>query len=361
MIRIFMIGISTNKGGVEAYITNLCSQLREDEFEIVHCWPEIVLDGKVWKCPPNRHNYLAYRSFWRRFYKENRFDAVYLNTCDIVSIDQLKFAKEAGVPVRIIHSHSAGNQQALAGRMHFFHRFAEKRNRKTLDQYATDLFACSEAAGDWMFDGRPYTVIQNGIELGKYRFSPENRKKCRAQLPAADGVLIGCIGRLSPEKNPRFNLQIIEEALRLDPSVRLVMLGDGELREEVQMAIAEKGLDEKVYLLGAVDNVYQWLSAIDCLVMPSIFEGLPFVLVEAQATGIPCVVSSAVSPEADLTGLIHYISLEESPAVWAETILNSVTAVRPDTTAQLTEAGFSVENTAQRVSWIIQESQKRNI
>ena len=97
MIRFFMVGMSTDKGGVEAFISNLCDNLPE-KFEVIYCLPHMELDGKIWNCPPNRHNYIRYWKFWTRFFKENHFDVLYYNTCDIVSIDMLRFAKAAGVP-----------------------------------------------------------------------------------------------------------------------------------------------------------------------------------------------------------------------------------------------------------------------
>ena len=113
MIRIFMVGMSTDKGGVEAYIRNLSGFLSDEKYEIVYAWPVMHIDGKIWECPENRHNYYKYVKFWKRFFKENHFDVIYYNACDIVSVDLLKFAKQAGVPVRIIHSHNTENQMKL--------------------------------------------------------------------------------------------------------------------------------------------------------------------------------------------------------------------------------------------------------
>lgn len=355
MIRIFMIGMSTDKGGVEAYITNLCSQMNKGKFEVVFCWPEMQIDGKLWICPPNRHNYLKYVRFWRRFYKENHFDVLYLNTCDVVSIDPLKFAKAAGVPIRIIHSHSTGIQQGIQRKMSRFHQFSERRSRQTLQQYATHLFACSKNAGDWMFDGRPYHIIKNGIQLSKYQFTYEKRVKIREKFGYGEERLVGIIGRLDPQKNVFFAIKILETLLTRS-GIKAVFVGDGEQRSEVETAVKNAGLDQKVQFVGAVDNVNEWMSAIDCLLMTSLFEGLPFVLVEAQAAGVPCVVSSAVSEEANITGLLEYVSLEERIDVWAGKVMEACQKERLDTTQQLIEAGYSITETAKTVSEVIVKS-----
>ncbi len=348
MVRIFMVGMSTDKGGVEAYIQNLCSCLTE-EYEVIFRLPEMIIDGKKWVCPPNRHNYLKYCSFWRRFFKKNRFDVLYYNTCDIVSIDLLRFAKKAGIPVRIIHSHNTGNQENRG----VLHRYAEKMNRKKLSLYATDMFACSKQAGEWMFKSKKFLVIKNGIDLNKYAFSERARAEMRGNLGLADEPVIGCVGRLDPQKNPLFTVEIAKEICRLNPKAHIVMIGDGELREQVLNAISKYKLEDCVHLLGARDDVYKWYSAFDCLVMPSFFEGLPFVLVEAQASGLPCVVSSAVSEEANIADTIEYISLEKSSHDWAEAVLENCRKSRIDSAQKLVDAGYSIQNTANEVMGII--------
>lgn len=346
MIRIFMIGYSNQKGGVETYIQNLCRNLDSDIYEIVYSWPIMKIKGKEWVCPPNRHNYPNYVRFWKKFYRENHFDVLYYNVCDIVSIDQLKFAKAANVPVRIIHAHNTGNQQAIGKRMRLVHRIFEWKNRKTLHQYATHLFACSKTAGDWMFDGRKYKVIQNGIDIEKYHYRIENRHKCRNQIGVGDEKLVGCIGRLDPQKNPGFTIEIGEKMRSLDENAKLVMIGDGVLSSDVRAKITKLGLEDRVLLTGAVDNVHEWMSAIDCLVMPSLFEGLPFVLVEAQAAGLTCIVSSNVSHEANITNQVVYMNLEDGAEKWAQKALTVCDSERPNVDQMLIDAGYSIQATA---------------
>ena len=358
MIKIFMIGFSNNKGGVESYITNLCANLASNEFEVIYSMPTMVIADKKWVAPINRHNVFKYILFWKKFYKENHFDVVYLNTCDIVSIDQLKFAKAAGVTVRIIHSHNTGNQQAIQRKMSLFHQMSERQSRKTLDQYATELFACSKVAGDWMFDGRKYHIIKNGIELKKYLFDYEKRRKIRDEFGYEEEKLVGIIGRLDPQKNPLFSVEILKAVLQ-KKDFKAVFIGNGEQRLSVEIEVKNAGLENKIQLVGAVDNVNEWLSAIDCLLMPSLFEGLPFVLVEAQAAGLPCIVSSAVSEEANLTGLVDFVDLNEKTEVWADKILKASQRERVDTTQELIDKGYSITETAKNVSNIIEKALRK--
>ncbi len=354
MIRIFIIGMSTDKGGVEAYIRNLTANLDCNKFEIIYDWPEMIIDGVTWIRPGNRHNYFKWHRFWIRFFKINKFDCIYMNACDIVSIDILKVAKAAGIPMRILHSHSSGILQDIS----HFHKVCEWISRKTLHKYATHLLACSKVAGEWMFDGRPFQIVKNGIDLEKYRYNDIFRDKCRTAFNIKnDDILIGCIGRLDPPKNPLFSFEIAAEIVNLKSSAKVVFVGDGEMRPALEQKISEAKLQDKILLAGAVDNVNEWLSAVDCLMMPSLFEGLPFVLVEAQAAGLPCVVSSAVSKEADLTGLLQFIDLEAAPSIWPQEILARCGTPRPDTAKQLIEAGYSIKDSVKIVEKIINDKQ----
>ena len=356
MIRIFIVGFSDNKGGVETYISNLNDSLDHTKFEVIYCLPEMTIDGKVWSAPKNRHNYFAYKRFWHKFFKCNKFDVIYYNTCDIVSVDMLKFAKAANIPIRIIHSHSTSLQQKLR----LIHKFTEKYNRKHIKNYATHLFACSKEAGEWMFGDKHFTVLKNGIDISKYRYSKPKRENCRGYLNAKKQKIIGCVGRLNPEKNPLFALKIMKAVKALDNNTAFVFIGDGILKDELCAEVKNQGLENCVYLLGNRNDVNEWYSAFDCLLMPSLFEGFPFVLVEAQAAGLPCVVSSAVSEDTNLTGLVEFVGLDDSVETWASTILNACEKGRKDTTKELIDAGYSIENTANYVSDIIENSLKKN-
>lgn len=352
MPRIFIIGYSTHKGGVETYIDNLCSQIG-NENNIIYSLPQMEIDGKLWYRPKNRHNPFKYRKFWKKFYKENHFDAVYFNTCDIVSIDQLKFAKQAGVPVRIIHSHNTGQEYKKKGILGLFHKLSEKNSRKNLHRYATHLLACSKSAGDWMFDGREYTVIKNGINIDEYTFSTQKRQNIAKKISKNANNVIGSIGRLDPQKNPFFTLEIFKQLCRLNSDVQCIFIGDGEFRSELEQKVKDAGLQERIIFTGSVDNVNEWLSYIDALVMPSLFEGLPFVLVEAQAAGIHSLVSDTVSEESNITGLVEYKSLSDSTENWAMRLLELAEMPREGLSDKLKQAGFSISVSSEIIKTIL--------
>lgn len=351
--RIFMIGYSTDKGGVESYIKNICDKLKDD-YDIVYHWPVMEIGGKKWVLPRNRHNIFKYRQFWKHFFAENCFDVVYFNTCDIISIDILRFAKRAGIPVRIIHSHNTGNQFPRKGLWGFLHSIMEKQSRKSLDKFATDLLACSKSAGDWMFDGREYTVIRNGINIADYVYSDAKRTMIIAALEKSSKPVIACLGRIEGAKNPFFSLEVFREICKADNDAQCLFIGDGVDRKEVEKQVRDSGLTDRILFTGPVDNVNEWLSYVNCILMPSIFEGLPFALVEAQAAGIHSLVSDTVSRESNITGLVEYKSLAEPAHSWATRALELARVPRTDVTNKLEDAGFSISHAAETVKTIIE-------
>ena len=204
-----------------------------------------------------------------------------------------------------------------------------------------------------MFDGRPYIVIKNGILVSKYAFCEDKRKSIRQSLGLENEILVGFIGRMASQKNPFFAVNVLRSLILEAPSAKAVFLGDGELRRQVEDAVRAAGIQDNVCFMGNVDNVNEWLSAMDVLLMPSLFEGLPFVLVEAQANGLPCVVSDTVTREADLTGLIHYVDLSSPTDIWADSILQHAGKRNQETAWLLTESGYDIAATAKKVEGVI--------
>lgn len=350
-----MVGYSFRKGGIETFIDNLLQDINSEEFEIILSLPEMVIDGKKWCRPENRHNYLKWHLFWSTFFAENKFDAIYYNTCDVVSIDMLRFAKKANVPIRIIHSHNTGNMRLIESKQRLFHAISEKINKSVLGNYATHLLACSQEAGYYLFGrDKNFDVVKNGVSLSKYSFSESNRKRIRDTHNFYENdYVIGCISSLSPQKNVFFSLDVFSQIAQTRNDIHLVFLGDGEKYHELQEEIKRRHLSDRVILKGAVNNINEWVSALDCVLMPSFFEGLPFALVEAQAAGLPCVVSTGVPEEANLTGLLQFISLAESKESWADTVISACKKPRIDTTNMLVEAGYSMETTVRHIERIL--------
>lgn len=220
---------------------------------------------------------------------------------------------------------------------------------------ATDYFACSEIAGNWLFKhwyakNQSIHIVKNCIDVEEFKFNETVRNEERVKYGIEDNIVIGNVARFSHQKNHAFMLQIFKAILDIEPKAILVLAGTGELLDET-VKIAEKlGIKDKVMFLGFKNNVARLLQAFDLFLMPSLYEGLPFVGVEAQAAGLPCVFSDSISEEIELCESTIMISLNESPNLWAKKVINLVKKhIRGDTSEIIRLKHFDIKVEAKKI------------
>ena len=256
-------------------------------------------------------------------------------------------AHRAGVRNIIVHSHCTVMRENLKYRLtraytsFFFHR------------YPTQFCACSLAAGECKFSAdiveSKLRIINNGIDLERFAFRDEVRKVYREKLELSPStVLIGHVGRFSEQKNHAFDLAVLQELKARAADVKLLWIGEGELEQALREQIAERNLQDLVLFGGVVSNVQDYLQAMDIFILPSFFEGLPIVGVEAQAAGLPVLASDRVSGELKLTDSVQFLSLD-NPSAWADRILQLAGERRPDNSARLEKQGYGIQTTAAAV------------
>lgn len=368
--RILIVGLSSNRGGVESYIMNMVRNLSLDVFE--YYFPrngaektygdEIrSLGGHFIDVPRDRGiRFLQYYAGWWKVLRQYRFDVIYWNDCSLISLDVLRMARWLGVRVRIFHAHNSSMDTPFLG----MSGFMERINFMFLPQIANLLLSCSESAARWMFKaGALYRVIPNAIEGFRYQFSHESRAKKRQEFGYDDCLVIGFVGRLTPQKNPEFCVQIVAEICRRFPRSCLVMAGTGELELRVRQLAERLGLMSSQFLmLGSRSDIPELLQAVDCFVMPSRYEGLPMTLVEAQASGLSCVVSDAISRECDLTGDVTFLSLKDPVKHWADVILQRLQEPRDRTLGarKVREAGFDAADAFPKLEQLILDKLREN-
>lgn len=232
----------------------------------------------------------------------------------------LKYAKKHGVKTRIIHSHNSRGAD---------NRFKKMRNyllNKIGISYANQYFACSKSAGEYLYGKKKNSqivVINNAIELDKYFYNPESRTAIRKQLDVGDEILLGHVGRFSEQKNHRFLIEVANQLKIAGVKFKLLLIGGGELEKDIREQIEELKLKEFVIFTGIVSNVKEYMDAMDVFLLPSLYEGLPCVCVEAQANGLPCMLSSNITREVELTDSIHFLDVAE-PAVWSDMIIKMI-------------------------------------
>ena len=218
---------------------------------------------------------------------------------------------------------------------------------RKIPETSTELFACGKAAGDWMFGGKTYRLLPNAIAAEKYIYEEEKAKKIKKELDLEKNIVIGHIGRFNPQKNHKFLIDIFEKCFEKNQKVRLMLIGDGEGRKEIENKVKERGLQDNVIFMGVRRDVPELLQAMDVFVFPSLYEGLPVTMIEEQAAGVPAVISNRVSEECIITkDLVKVEGLEETPEQWAGEILKQVKISKRDRSEEIKKAKYDVETTA---------------
>lgn len=293
------------------------------------------LDG-VWK----------YWSGLRKLIKANKYDAVHIHGNSHTVVLELSAAFAAGCVVRIVHSHTTTCLHVVVSRL-LTHPF---------NMLYTHGLACGEAAGRWMFGEQKFTVINNGVDTNLYSFDSVKRKELRGRFAWENCKVIGHVGGMVETKNHQFIIDVFNKLHKRDTSYRLLLIGDGPLRQEVEKKVEEYGLNDRVCMKGNINNVCDYLNVMDLVLMPSLFEGLPLTLVEQQANGLRCVVSDAITKEADKTRNLFFLPLSMGASGWAERI-NEITMdsekerkQRSDmAVADITKSGYSIKEEAKKL------------
>lgn len=311
--------------GVASFVMNYLRNLDHDEVQVDIAsykegdsvyYAEVEAAGGKMFFLPGIKNLPEHVKVCNKILSDGRYDIIHDNTLHI-SIPMMWCAKRQGVPVRILHSHSSKLGET---------RKKELRNRAfcpILRSLATDYLACSKIAGQMMFGNRKFTVLPNVIRAEKYRFDSAARENVRRKMNTQDRFVIGSVGRLAIEKNPFFAMDVFECLQKQVPNAEYWWVGSGPLEKSVQDYVNQKGLSENVRLLGSRDDVTSLYQGMDVFFLPSLFEGLSIVTVEAQAMGLPCVVSDVIPPEAEYTELLKRCSLQDSIEAWVEKIRNT--------------------------------------
>ena len=253
----------------------------------------------------------------------------------------LKAAEKCGVPVRIAHSHS--NET-----VHDVKWILKLLMQKLYTLHATDLFACSDEAGKYLFKNKSFTVLQNAIDSKKFIANNTIRKEVRTEIGVTDNFVVGHVGRLHASKNHKFLIEVFKEIKNKENKAKLLLVGSGPLEIEIRQQIQEMGLKDEVIFLGNrkdMDRIYQ---AMDVFVFPSLFEGLGIVAIEAQAAGIPVICSEGLPPDAEVSPLYKKLYLADSKEKWAEEAIEIAKHPLCHTNMQqyIIDAGYDMSSTA---------------
>lgn len=243
--------------------------------------------------------------------RRGNYDIVHAHGNSATLLLEMFAARQAGCRVRIAHSHNTTCKYLTL----------HKLLTPFFQSCCTHRLACGEEAGKWLFGNRPFKVVNNGVRTEWFAFQPDLRQAFREQYGFwKENLVIGHVGAFNDAKNQEFLIEVLAKLTSINEDFRLLLIGDGPLREKVEEKVSEFGLMERVLFAGVTDRIPEHLSAVDLIVMPSRYEGLPLSLIEAQASGLHCVVSDNITHEVDKTGNLTFLPLDSGATYWAEII-----------------------------------------
>ena len=357
-IRILQVLGSMNHGGAQSFIMNLYRNIDRSKIQfdfVVHTLDEGIYDneinilgGKIFPCPKyTGKNHFEYVSWWKTFFREHPEYYVIHGHVRSTAFIFLNIAKHYGL-VTISHSHSTSSGKGL------------KAIVKNIMQYpirytADYLFACSKVAGDWLFGNKAcasdkFHIVNNSIDAERFTFDEKIRCEKRKEFNLQDKFVIGHVGRFTPEKNHSGLIKIFKEVHDIKNNSVLLLVGDGELRQTIEVEIENLGLKDSVIFAGVRSDIDELMQAMDIFVFPSLWEGLGIVVIEAEASGLRSIVANTIPKETFITDLVEALPLKESPEVWAKKILShNHNYERKNTFEDITMNGYNIRDNAK---WI---------
>lgn len=347
MIRVLHAVGKLHRAGQETLLMNVYQAIDRNQVQfdfLVHTqetcdYDELAerLGARIYRVQKIQRGVLRYIRSISAIVRENGFDVVHLNTAHSAGAFVLLAAKLGGAQVRVAHAH---NDRAELPWLHYL-------LRPMLRRYATRRVACSEQAGRWMFGPRAdFCVFKNAIDTERFRFSEATRTRKRVELGLGDCLTLGHVGRFTRQKNHPFLLRLFAEVLRRDAEARLVLVGDGEDMDATRALAQSLGVAERVLFLGSRPDVNELMQAMDVFVFPSLYEGFGNVVIEAQATGLPCVVADTLSRETDATERVCYLPLDRGLEPWVDAVLSAHAEHREQAASQVADAGFDAGRVA---------------
>lgn len=356
-VKILQVFTTLNRGGAEVnmmnYLRNMdCSKFQMDF--LLHrsergAFEEEVKEYgcQVFHVPalhPLKLN--AYRKEVQSFFQEHSdYDIVHGQTSEIGAIIYEEAEKQK-IPVIIAHAHLAKMNWDVKSPFRLVWR-------RLTRQFADTYFTCSQDAAVWLFGkkgAKRAWQMNNAIDTEIFRYNPAVRENIRRQLDLKTELCFLCVARFQKQKNHLFLLEVFSQIIKLQPDAKLFLVGDGELKNAIEKKMDDLNLRNSVLLLGLRSDVNVLLQAMDVFLMPSLFEGLPVSLVEAQASGLHCVISDTISEESILIDdLVRMISLKDSPKKWAEEIIAFSDYERKDTSPLILEKGYDIRENAKRL------------
>lgn len=348
-------------GGVFAFVLNVLESIDHQKFILDVCTFEkfdderhkdrfIRYGGRVFDCWGTGNFMEKQLQTCIKFYrmlKEHPYEVAHIHS--EVAYKLLLYgltAKIGGVKTVIVHSHSTG----IEGRHLTIKKILQQLSKFTLSYTSFVKSACSNLAARWMYENpEKAIIIKNGIVTDKFAYSIETRRYIRNKLGVKNEYLVGTVGRFTPPKNPFYELKIIKNIFQKDSNAKFLWIGSGDLKHEIEEKAKSYGIYNRIIFLGNTDHVNEYYQAMDCFILPSKFEGLGIVCIEAQAAGLPIIVSNKVPREVRLTENVKFLSIDKDPSTWVKYILQYKGMKRKNVKEEIVKKGYDMADSIKKI------------
>ena len=360
MKRVLVVGFTGNIGGLETVVMNYYRNFDKNKVQLdfLYSTDEIAfkdeieaLGGKTYHIEAKHNNLFKYKKELKEFFEKNgkKYSAIWVNFCNITNLDYLKMAKKYNIKTRIIHAHNSQNMGSkLKGILH-------KIYKNIMPLYVTNYWSCSNEASKWFYSKKimnsdNYLIVNNAIDLKKYEYNENVRKKVRKDNNWDNKIVIGNIGRLHFQKNQMFALSIIKEFKKLNKNAIFVLVGDGEDKDKLKEEVKRLKIEDSVFFYGLRNDVPNLLSGMDIVLFPSLFEGLSLSLVEAQCAKLLTITSNTVSPDSKMSDYLYFVDLNKTPEEWAKFMNDKYNSFdRKNSKNEIKKRGYDIKTESKKL------------
>ena len=345
-----------NAGGAETFLMKTYRAMDKEKYQMDFCVnvqekgyyeDEIyALGGKIFRIPSKSENVTAFKKQLADIIQKGKYEYVFRITSNGAGFMDLKIAKKAGA--RVCSARSSNSSDGNSIKAKIVHRLGRWLYGKYVDvKFAPSVLAAEYTFGRKAVSKGQVSLLHNGVDLNVFHFDQAGRENIRKEFGVSPSqTVIGHIGRFAEQKNHDFLLDIFYQIYTQDNNAVLLLVGKGELENEIREKIKALGLEQNVIFAGVRSDVPQMLSAMDVFVFPSFYEGMPNTVIEAQATGLPCVIADTITKEADITGIVQYLPLKEPSEKWASVALNAISKERKNTKSDFINNKYDIESVA---------------
>jgi glycosyltransferase involved in cell wall biosynthesis len=362
--RMLCILSSMDAGGAETFLMKVFRNIDKTRYMMDFCLSvqrksfyenEIeMLGGKIFRVIPKSDNFIQSFLTIRRIVKHNKYNYVMLCNQYALAVVDLIAAKCGGAKILAYRANSTSISRG--GSLRFIYHNLLRVPAKTISnvKISPSIVSAKFVFGDRALQDKKFYLIRNGIDLSLYYYNIEKRNMLRSKLGINSAFAIFQVGRFSPEKNHAFTLVVFARFVKIRPNSILLLAGSGLLLEDCKERANELGITDKVMFLGVRHDIPELFQAVDILILPSKYEGMPNAVIEAQATGLPCLVSDTVTPEANVTGLVSYLPLKEEE--WLKNLTNAtIKDARLDESCKMRAAGYDIKDVVEKFTEAIFE------